>query len=208
MVKDGRTPLDLNGALIWKRRLDEAAQAALLAAVREVVAQAPLMRPVTPWGRPMSVRMTSAGRVGWVVAGGRYAYAPAHPGTGRPWPPIPAPALAVWRDVSGWDGDPDCMLVNWYGEGARMGLHRDADENAFDAPVVSVSLGDAALFRVGGPRRTDPTASVLLESGDVAALGGAARLAYHGVDRIRFGANRLIPGGGRVNLTFRVVRDR
>lgn len=199
-------PMTLNGARIWKRLLAEDAQSALLDAVRAVVADAPLLRPVTPWGRPMSVRMTSAGRVGWVVAGGRYAYAPAHPETDRPWPPIPVEALAVWRAVSGWADDPDCMLVNWYGEGARMGLHRDADENAFDAPVVSVSLGDAALFRVGGLKRTDPTASILLESGDVAVLGGVARLAYHGIDRLRFGANRLIPAGGRVNLTFRVVR--
>jgi alkylated DNA repair protein (DNA oxidative demethylase) len=200
-------PFDVNGVAVLKGWLDPDAQRALLDAVRGVVAAAPLVRPVTPWGRPMSVRMTSAGRVGWVVDRGRYAYAPAHPGTGAPWPPIPAQALAVWRAVSGWPADPDCLLVNWYGEGARMGLHRDEDEGDFDAPVVSVSLGDAALFRVGGASRRDPTRSVWLESGDVAIIGGAARLAYHGIDRLRFGANPLIPGGGRVNLTFRVVRD-
>jgi alkylated DNA repair protein (DNA oxidative demethylase) len=200
-------PIDVNGVAVRKGWLDPDAQRALLDAVRGVVAAAPLFRPVTPWGRPMSVRMTSAGRVGWVIDRGRYAYAPAHPETGASWPPIPAEALAVWRAVSGWPSDPDCLLVNWYGEGARMGLHRDEDEGDFDAPVVSVSLGDAALFRVGGLARTDPTRSVWLESGDVAIIGGPARLAYHGIDRLRFGANALIPGGGRVNLTFRVVRD-
>lgn len=199
------TEIDLNGVRVLKGFLDRPAQAALVEAVRGVVAEAPLRRPVTPWGKPMSVRMTSAGRVGWVVEKGRYAYAPRHPDTGRPWPAIPEAALAVWRAASGWSEAPDSMLVNWYGEGARMGMHRDADEDAYDAPVVSVSLGDPALFRVGGLSRRDPTASALLESGDVAVIGGAARLAYHGIDRVRFGGSTLLPAGGRINLTFRVV---
>lgn len=201
------TALDLNGATVLPGWLDARRQHALLAALRPVVAAAPLLRPVTRRGRPMSVRMTAAGRLGWVIDRGRYRYSPVHPGTGAPWPAIPPEALAIWRAVSGWPGDPDCMLLNWYGEGARMGLHRDADENAYDAPVVSVSLGDPGLFRVGGPARSDPTRSVWLSSGDVAILGGPARLAYHGVDRIRFGAGPLPEGGGRINLTFRVVRD-
>lgn len=200
-------PLDLRGVAVWRGLLATEAQEALVAAVRGVAAAAPLMRPVTPWGKPMTVRMTSAGRVGWIVSRGRYRYAAEHPETGRPWPAIPEAALAVWREVSGWPDAPDSMLVNWYGEGARMGLHRDADENAYEAPVVSVSLGDPGLLRVGGLRREDPTASLWLESGDVAVMGGAARLAYHGIDRIRFGASRLLAGGGRLNLTFRVVRD-
>lgn len=197
--------VDLNGVVVHQGLIDPPAQAALLSAVRAVAAAAPLIVPVTPWGKPMSVRTTAAGRVGWVAVDGRYGYAPRHPLTGRDWPPIPAEALAIWRAVSCWPADPDSMLVNWYGEGARMGLHRDADEGDFDAPVVSVSLGDAALFRVGGLKRSDPTRSLWLASGDVAVIGGPARLAYHGVDRIRFGANALIPQGGRVNLTFRVV---
>ena len=115
--------------------------------------------------------------------------------------------LAVWRAVSGWDGDPDCCLVNWYGEGARMGLHRDVDEGDFSAPVVSISLGDPARFRIGGTSRTDPTESVVLNSGDVVVIGGPARLAYHGIDRVLFGEDDLLPGGGRINLTLRVVRS-
>ncbi|MEO1471251.1 MAG: alpha-ketoglutarate-dependent dioxygenase AlkB, partial [Pseudomonadota bacterium] len=123
--------------------LDAGAQAGMAAAVRGVIGAAPLVRPVTAWGKPMSVRMTSAGRVGWVIERGRYRYVDRHPETGAPWPPIPAEVLAVWAAVSGWDAAPDCCLVNWYGEGARMGLHRDEDEgeSAFAAPVVSISLG-------------------------------------------------------------------
>lgn len=199
------TAVDVNGVRVLKGFLDRPAQVTLVEAVRAVVAEAPLRRPTTPWGKPMSVRMTAAGRVGWVVERGRYGYAPRRPETGRPWPAIPEPALAVWRAVADWPDDPDSMLVNWYGEGARMGMHRDADEDAWAAPVVSVSLGDPAVFRVGGLARRDATASILLESGDVAVLGGAARLAYHGVDRVRFGGSSLLPAGGRINLTFRVV---
>lgn len=185
------------------------AQEAMVAALRAVIAAAPLVNPVTPWGKPMSVRMTSAGRLGWVIARGRYGYASLHPETGRPWPAVPEPVLAVWRAAAGWDGDPDCCLINWYGEGARMGLHRDADEGeaGFAAPVVSISLGDPARFRMGGPARRDPTASTALRSGDVVVMGGAARLAYHGVDRVMFGEGDLLPGGGRINLTLRVVRS-
>jgi len=185
------------------------AQEEMVAALRAVIAEAPLVRPVTPWGRPMSVRMTSAGRLGWVIERGKYRYVARHPETGNPWPPIPSSVLAVWRAVSGWDGDPDCCLVNWYGEGARMGLHRDADEGeaGFAASVVSISLGDPARFRVGGTSRKDPTESMVLNSGDVVVIGGPARLAYHGIDRVLFGEDDLLAGHGRINLTLRVVRS-
>ncbi len=193
------------GFRVHRGWLDEPAQRAMLAALRDVIATAPLVRPVTPWGKPMSVRMTSAGRLGWVVERGRYAYSAVHPETGAPWPPIPESVLAVWRAVSSWAGDPDCCLINWYGEGARMGLHQDRDEGRFDAPVVSVSLGDPARFRIGGTTRKGPTESVILSSGDVAVMGGPARLAFHGIDRVLFGEGSLLPEGGRINLTLRVV---
>ena len=177
--------------------LDRPGQSAMAEAVREVIRAAPLVRPVTPWGKPMSVRMTSAGRLGWVIERGKYRYAARHPETGTPWPQIPDSVLEVWRAVSGWDGDPDCCLVNWYGERARMGLHRDADEGeaGFAAPVVSISLGDPARFRIGGTSRKDPTESVVLNSGDVVVIGGPARLAYHGVDRVLFGVDDLLLDG-------------
>lgn len=193
------------GFCVHRGWLDEPAQRAMLAELRAVIAAAPLVRPVTPWGKPMSVRMTSAGRLGWVIERGRYAYAARHPETGAPWPPIPESVLAVWRAVSGWPGGPDCCLVNWYGEGARMGLHQDRDEGRFDAPVVSISLGDPARFRIGGTSRRGPTESVILRSGDVAVMGGPARLAFHGIDRVLFGEGCLLPEGGRINLTLRVV---
>jgi alkylated DNA repair protein (DNA oxidative demethylase) len=210
--KTGRARMaerDINGFRHLPGYLDRPAQAVMAAALRRVVSAAPLVRPVTPWGKPMSVRMTSAGRLGWVIERGRYRYAARHPETRAPWPPVPDSVLAVWRAVSGWPGDPDCCLINWYGEGARMGLHRDADEGeaAFAAPVVSISLGDPARFRIGGLTRKGPTESVVLNSGDVVVMGGAARLAYHGIDRVMFGGNDLLPGGGRINLTLRVVRS-
>jgi alkylated DNA repair protein (DNA oxidative demethylase) len=113
--------------------------------------------------------------------------------------------LAVWRALVSAERDPDCCLVNYYSATAKMGMHRDADEKDFSWPVVSISLGDPARFRVGGRARSDPTAAVELQSGDVVVFGGPARLAYHGIDRIRFGGSRLLPEGGRINLTLRVV---
>lgn len=152
----------------------------------------------------MSVRMTSAGRVGWVTDRTGYRYAPKHP-DGLAWPPIPSPILAIWQAVSGADVLPDCCLVNFYGEGARMGMHQDKDESSFEWPVVSVSLGDDGLFRMGGATRGGKTQSIWLHSGDVVVMGGVARLAHHGVDRIRFGSSTLLDKGGRLNLTLRVA---
>ena len=203
---------EIAGFVVHRRLLDRERQAGMLDELRSVIAAAPLVRPVTAWGKPMSVRMTSAGRVGWIIDRGRYRYSPKHPETGTAWPPIPHSVLDVWRQVSGWPDDPDSCLINWYGEGARMGLHQDRDEGRFDAPVVSISLGDPARFRMGGTDRKDPTRSTLLESGDVVVMGGAARLAFHGVDRVMFGQGTLLADGGRINLTLRVVsgppRDR
>jgi DNA oxidative demethylase len=196
--------LDIRGFRLFAGLLDRPAQEAMVAALRGVVAAAPLVRPVTPGGKPMLVRMTAAGRLGWVSDRHGYRYAPRHP-EGMAWPPIPEEVMAVWRAVSGCARAPDCCLVNFYGEGARMGLHQDRDEGDFSFPVVSISLGDTALFRMGGVERAAGTQSRWLQSGDVVVMGGAARLAWHGIDRIRHGSSTLLPQGGRINLTLRVV---
>lgn len=180
------------------------AQHALVTDLRNVVAAAPLFSPRTRFGKEMSVRMTSAGRFGWYSDARGYRYIDAHP-HGTPWPPIPARVLAIWRDLVSADRDPDCCLINFYREGARMGLHQDRDEVDFSWPVLSVSLGDEALFRMGGTERGGKTRSVWLRSGDVMVMGGAARLAHHGIDRIKFGTSPLLNQGGRINLTLRVV---
>lgn len=186
-------------------RFDEAAQRALLVAVEAVIAAAPLFTSRMPRsGAPFSVRMTNAGRLGWLSDEAGYRYEPAHPVTGAPWPPIPAPLLALWREV-GAPGEPEACLVNHYAAGTRMGLHQDRDEAAFEAPVVSVSLGATAVFRLGGTTRSAPTRSIRLASGDVVVFGGPARLMFHGVDRILAGSSRLLGGGGRINLTLRRV---
>ncbi len=187
--------------------LDRAAQDALLAAVHAVMTDAPLYIPRMPkTGKPMSVRMTNCGPLGWVTDAQRgYRYQPTHPETGAPWPPIPALLLEAWRELADYRHPPEACLINVYGPDARMGLHQDRDEQDFGAPVVSLSLGDTCLFRIGGLRRNDPTRSLRLASGDAAVLAGDARLAFHGVDRILPGTSTLLPEGGRINLTLRRV---
>lgn len=196
--------LNVNGFRILKGHLSRQAQERLRDDIREVVRAAPFFSPLTPWGKPMSVQMTSAGKYGWFTDRKGYRYEPRHP-AGTPWPPIPGSVLKVWAKVAGTDRPPDCCLINHYRENARMGLHQDKDEADFSYPVVSISLGDPATFRMGGLKRDDPTRSVTLESGDVVIIGDTARLAYHGIDRIRFGRSDLLKSGGRINLTLRVV---
>jgi DNA oxidative demethylase len=198
------TSLRVNGFEIFKGRIPPPQQRKIVDDLRGVATAAPFFSPVTPWGKPMRVKMTSAGRYGWFTDRKGYRYIDRHP-DGQAWPPIPESILAEWRDLVTPDRLPDCCLVNFYSEGARMGLHRDEDENDFAFPVLSISLGDPATFRIGGNDRSDPTSSIQLESGDVVLMGGAARLAYHGIDRIRFGRSLLLPEGGRLNVTLRVV---
>jgi DNA oxidative demethylase len=191
----------------FPQRLDEDAQTALLAALRGVIAAAPLFTPTMPRsGKPMSVRMTNCGPLGWVTDKERgYRYQAAHPATGKPWPPIPQMLLDLWEEVADYPFPPQACLVNYYAGGAKMGLHQDKDEEDFAAPVLSVSLGDTGVFRVRGRSRNDPTQKFELKSGDVVVLGGADRLAYHGIDRILAGTSNLLPERGRFNLTLRRV---
>lgn len=187
--------------------LDSTAQAILLSEIRAIIAAAPLYVPKMPrTGAEMSVRMTNCGGVGWLTDKERgYRYEPRHPATGNPWPAIPSSLIALWREVATCDAEPEACLVNYYAAGTRMGSHRDADEQELSAPVVSISLGDDAVFHVGGQKRSDPKQRITLRSGDVVVLGGAARLAYHGIDRILPGTSTLIEEGGRFNLTLRRV---
>ena len=196
----------MDGLRIVPGYLDRAAQSAVREALQDVFARAPLYTPRMPkTGRPMSVRMTNCGPLGWVTDEGGYRYQPTHPDTGEPWPPIPALLVDVWRELAAYAQPPEACLINIYGPAAKMGLHQDRDEHDFSAPVVSLSLGDTCLFRIGGTKRSDPTRSVRLASGDAVVLGGAARLAFHGVDRIMPGTSTLLPEGGRINLTMRRV---
>src|SRR3974377_1301079 len=142
--------------------------------------------------------MTNGGALGWVSDESGYRYQRSHPETGQPWPPLPPLLLDAWRSLARYPHPPESCLVNYYGPSAKMGLHQDRDECEFDAPVVSLSLGGTCLFRVGGLRRADPTRTVRLASGDAIVLGGAARLAFHGVDRIMPAPSHLLPHGGGV----------
>jgi alkylated DNA repair protein (DNA oxidative demethylase) len=187
--------------------LDRGRQEALVDAIRSVVAQAPLFVPVMPGtGKPMSVRMTNCGPLGWVTDRERgYRYQSTHPVTGQPWPGMPQELLAIWNDVAGYARPPEACLVNFYSDEARMGLHQDRDEQDLRAPVVSISLGNSCLFRVGGLQRNDRTLSFKLSSGDLVVLGGEGRLCFHGVDRIYPATSTLLKNGGRINLTLRRV---
>ena len=196
--------IERRGFRIYPGFLDRAAQEAMVAALRNLLTQAPLVQPVTPRGKPMSVRMSAAGRFGWISDRRGYRYSETHP-DGQRWPDIPTEVLEIWETVADCPRAPECCLINWYGEGARMGMHQDRDEADFTCPVDSVSLGDEGLFRMGNVERGGKTESLWLRSGEVVVMGGAARLAHHGVDRIRFGSSTLLPNGGRINLTLRVV---
>lgn len=198
------------GLVYLPGRLAAAAQAGLLDEVLACLQAAPLFRPVMPRdGKPFSVRMSNAGPLGWVSDRAGYRYQATHPETGRPWPAIPSALLALWAELTGYPAPPEACLINHYAAGARMGLHQDRDEQALDAPVLSLSLGDTAVFRVGGTARGGPTRSLRLTSGDAVLLAGPSRLAFHGIDRVLAGSSRLLQdtplGGGRLNLTLRRV---
>ena len=197
------TPDDsLDGFRLWPGRLAATDQARLRDQVLAALEAAPLYRPITPGARPFSVRMSNLGPLGWVSDRAGYRYQATHPETGKAWPPIPDLLLSLWNELTGWPDPPDACLVNLYDADARMGLHQDRDEQDLAAPVLSVSLGDTAVFRIGAAQG-GRTRSVRLASGDVCMLSGSARLARHGIDRILGGSSSRLPGGGRMNLTLR-----
>ena len=202
------TSLKIDGAglRLYPGYLGPGRQAAMLAAVREVLAMAPLFTPRMPKsGRPFTVRMSNCGPLGWLSDEAGYRYQPTHPETGRAWPDMPARLVEIWRRLAPDAPPPEACLINLYDASARMGLHQDRDEQELAAPVVSLSLGDTALFRLGGRERGERTRSLSLQSGDAIAFGGPARLAFHGIDRITAGSSTLLPSGGRINLTLRRV---
>ncbi len=197
----------LSGFRHIPRYLEASAQTELLSEVRAILAVSPLYVPTMPrTGKPFSVRMTNCGTLGWVASkDGGYRYQSTHPETGRSWESMPLQLQALWREITSYPAEPEACLINWYEPGTKLGQHVDADEEDNQAPVVSISLGDDAWFRVGGLTRKAPTERILLRSGDVVVLGGEARLAYHGVDRIVPGTSNLLDEPGRYNLTMRRV---
>lgn len=183
----------------------------LINAVKTGIAQAPFYQPTMPrTGTPLSVVMSNFGSLGWVTDKDMgYRYEPAHPITGEPWPDLPEALGRLWDEVTKFPARPEACLINWYKEekASKMGMHVDNDENDLRAPVVSVSLGDPAMFRIGGPKRGGPTQGIKLYSGDVVVLAGEARLCHHGVSKVYYGQSALVPKGGRINLTMRRVNE-
>jgi alkylated DNA repair protein (DNA oxidative demethylase) len=193
----------LPGFDLWPGALDPKAQADLVRLATAALEAAPPAHYETPYGKAMSVAMSSFGPLGWTSDKAGYRYADRHPASGRPWPAMPQVLLDLWTALGDPETPPDSALINLYRAEARMGLHQDRDEADPRFPVLSISLGDTAVFRIGGPSRKDPTRSLKLSSGDVCRLSGPARLAFHGVDRILPGSSGLVPGGGRINITLR-----
>ncbi len=197
---------NFEGLVVFAGYLNREQQAELLKELRNAVSEAPLFTPVMPrTGKPFSVKMTNLGSLGWVSDKAGYRYQPVHPNTGMPWPPIPDMVLDIWRKVANYQHEPQACLVNFYAGGTKMGLHQDRDEQDFAAPVVSISLGDTAVFRIGGTERGGKTETIKLQTGDVLVMGGQSRLRYHGVDRVMSGTSTLLRDGGRINLTLRRV---
>lgn len=186
---------------------DAVQQADLIGLVRENAQTAPFWRPAMPrTGTPMSVLLSNFGSLGWVTDKDKgYRYEPVHPKTGAPWHPIPQRLYDLWEAVTDYPAPPEACLINWYREGSKMGAHIDSDEQATDAPVVSISLGDPAMFRMGGPERGGPTQGLKLFSGDVVVMAGDSRRCYHAVSKVFYGESAVVPKGGRINLTLRRV---
>lgn len=195
------------GIDIWRGYLSSTAQSQIFEQINQAICIAPLFQPTMPrTGKPFSVRMTNMGPLGWVSDKSGYRYQETHPVTNRRWPDIPQSLLDIWNEVCSYPAPPQACLVNIYDKiEARMGLHVDNDEDDMTAPIVSISLGDSAVFRIGGLKRSDATQKIELRSGDVVVMAGDARFYYHGIDAIKWGTSTLLPDGGRINLTLRRV---
>ncbi|VXC49690.1 Alkylated DNA repair protein AlkB [Arthrobacter sp. 9V] len=180
----------------------------------------PLRAATLPGGHQMSVRTVC---LGWHWQPYRYTRE-ATDVNGRPVLDFPDWMVRLGRKAvdaayaSGVESDqtlsalattytPDAALVNYYDDGAAMGMHQDKDERS-NAPVVSLSIGDTCLFRFGNTHtRTKPYTDVKLHSGDLFVFGGASRFAYHGIPKVfpETAADGCGLSRGRINITMRVT---
>lgn len=196
----------IDGLKYLPNYLSREAQVELVDIVRKQLNNNPFYTPRMPGSaQPFSVKMTNLGTLGWVSDISGYRYEKTHPETKKTWPSIPRALMSIWEALAQYPNPPEACLVNYYDVNAKMGLHTDSDEHDTKAPVISISLGDSARFRIGGLSRKDPTKSFKINSGDIIILGGASRMAYHGIDRLYGGSSTLLKNGGRLNLTLRRV---
>ncbi len=193
------------GAVILRRRARDETDA-LLAQVVEIAAENPFYHRITPGGHRMSVAMTNCGDFGWSTDSRGYQYSERDSTTGQRWPAMPdlfrQLAQTCAREAGFAGFHPDACLINRYEPGARLTLHQDKDEQDFQQPIVSVSLGLPAIFQFGGFERGDATQRVFLEHGDIVVWGGPSRLRYHGILPLKPGIHPAT-GAFRYNLTFR-----
>ena len=199
--------MDIYGFDYFPNYYNRLEQEDLLNDIRHIIKEAPLITPIMPkTGKEMSVRQTNCGELGWVTDKEQgYRYQKNHPITGKAWPDIPPSLQNLWQKLSGFPQPAEACLINFYAPQARMGMHQDKDEMELNAPVISISLGDSCLFRIGTTEKQGKTHSIRLNSGDVIMFGGEARLAYHGVDKIYHNTSTLLKVPGRVNLTLRRI---
>ncbi|MEX5664549.1 DNA oxidative demethylase AlkB [Pseudomonas neuropathica] len=180
----------------------------LLPALDAILAAAPLRHMVTPGGFSMSVGTSSCGALGWITDRHGYRYSSVDPLSDLPWPAMPAVFSELAQSAAAQAGfaefNADSCLINCYVPGAKMSLHQDKDENAYSAPIVSLSLGLPAMFLFGGFSRSDKSQRIALLHGDMVVWGGVDRLRYHGVLPIKQGRHPRL-GEQRINLTFRVA---
>lgn len=199
------------GVWHFQAKLSLREQEVLRECVRAIARVAPLMTPQMPGGTEFLLKLTNAGEYGWCADGQRFFYAPRQ-ATGRAWPPIPQPIMAGARNAAHEAGftsyAPNACLINYYESGkGRLGLHRDDTQGEdFTQPIVTISLGASAVFRIGGQSRKDPQREIELQSGDVLVMGADGRMLFHQVVKVCVGTSGLLPKGGRLSLTLRQVR--
>lgn len=182
----------------------------LLKALKQVLSAAPLRHMSTPGGRKMSVAITNCGSVGWVSDCSGYRYTTHDPLSKKAWPVMPELLFELAKNAAFQVGftefEPDCCLINRYQTNASMGAHQDRDEQSFAHPIVSVSLGASAIFKLYGNKRGGRALNIRLDDGDVLVFGGASRLAFHGVGKCLLPGPDFMPDC-RINLTFRRALD-
>lgn len=176
--------------------------------IEKIVEKVPFRHMVTPGGRTMSVRMTNCGQWGWVSDKKKgYRYERIDPLSGQSWPAIPLEWQEYATQMAKQAGYPhfypQACLINHYQVGQTMGLHQDKDEKDLSQPILSISIGNEAVFVFGGRQRKDPVKRIRLQEGDVVVWGGPSRLYYHGISKII--RDTAGPDYGRLCLTFRCV---
>ena len=79
---------------------------------------------------------------------------------------------------------PEAGILNYYHLNSTLNAHQDRSELYMEAPLISISFGQPAIFLIGDSTKDTKPYALLIKSGDIVIMSKSSRNAYHGITRV------------------------